>query len=109
VTIVSDWHGNAWADGHAVLGGITTVLPPNGPSCQLSNAANAVSTAGSYHRGGCHVLLTDGAVRFVTENIEAGTPTNSVVTDANNNAGQESLYGVWGAAGTRNGSENKSL
>lgn len=29
------------------------------------------STAGSLHSGGCHILLGDGAVRFISENIDA--------------------------------------
>lgn len=28
---------------------------------------------GSLHRGGCHVVLGDGAVRFISENIDSGT------------------------------------
>ena len=27
----------------------------------------------SYHVGGCHALLMDGAVRFISDNIDAGT------------------------------------
>jgi hypothetical protein len=91
----------------------TTIIPPNGPSI-CGNNANAcnndiVKTAGSYHRGGCHVLLADGAVRFVTENIEAGNASVGIDLRAASNAGIESPRGLWGALGTRAGSENKSL
>jgi hypothetical protein len=107
-------HGLAWASGNFIFGGINTVLPPNGPSCRgagatLADQLTAVSTAASYHRGGCHVVMNDGAVRFVTENIESGNPNAVSVTDASGNAGSESPYGLWGALGTRNGSENRSL
>ncbi|QDT45593.1 putative major pilin subunit [Gimesia alba] len=36
----------------------------------------ANTVLGSYHTGGTHVLLTDGAVRFVSENIDFGTLAN---------------------------------
>jgi hypothetical protein len=53
--------------------------------------------------------MTDGAVRFMTENIEAGSASNIAVTTQNANDGSESGYGLWGALGSRNGAENKSL
>jgi prepilin-type processing-associated H-X9-DG protein len=31
---------------------------------------------GSVHTGGCHVLMLDGAVRFVSENLDRVTQTN---------------------------------
>ncbi len=107
--LAAEGHGLAWSSSLFVFGGMNTVLPPNGPSCRGNSQFTAVSTAGSYHKGGCHVLMGDGAVKFVTENIEAGVATNPSVSDAYGNAGTESPYGIWGAAGTRNGSENKTL
>jgi prepilin-type N-terminal cleavage/methylation domain-containing protein len=109
--------GNFWHDGHAVRGSVQTIVPPNGPSCHSTNAidlvgiAYVVSTVASYHRGGAHVLMTDGAVKFITENVDAGSNAATVLTstNANNNAGIESPYGLWGALGTRNGSENRNL
>ncbi len=99
-----------WARGLMVLGGFNTVLPPNSPNCSNStDTQTAVVGAHSYHSGGCHVLMTDGAVRFVSNNIEAGNSSAATVTDLNGNPGIESPYGVWGAAGSRNGAENKSL
>ncbi|HET6425222.1 MAG TPA: DUF1559 domain-containing protein [Planctomycetaceae bacterium] len=44
------------------------VLPPNGRSCMYPPGRIA-TTANSQHTGGVHVLLCDGAVKFVSENI----------------------------------------
>ena len=63
-----------------------------------------MGTAGSRHQGGCHVLMTDGAVKFITDSIEAG---NSSAPDVRNGGiggsapGSISPYGLWGALGTR--------
>lgn len=61
------------------LGGMTTVrYPPN--SYWLSGAPSSASSEyevntvlNSFHVGGIHVLLTDGAVRFISENIDMDT------------------------------------
>jgi hypothetical protein len=58
-----------------------------------------VYSAQSTHEGGVHVLLGDGAVRFVNENIDSGNKQAAEVF------GGRSPYGVWGALGTRNGGE----
>ncbi len=89
-----------------------TVLPPNGPNVCAANANNNCNnnimlTAASYHQGGCHVLMTDGAVRFVTDNIEAGD--KNVGVNLNADSGRESPRGLWGALGSRAGAEAKSL
>jgi prepilin-type N-terminal cleavage/methylation domain-containing protein len=114
VAVVANVGGDRWMRFHDCF--FNTMVPPNGPSIcgtgtLISNACNnnVMMTAGSYHRGGCHVVMTDGAVRFVTENIEAGNQTTGFDMMAAANAGIESPWGLWGALGTRNGSENKSL
>lgn len=116
--------GRRWTDSGIHYTGMNTVLPPNGPNCghQIVNNwdtdwIGGIFPPGSHHQGGCHVLLLDGAVRFMTENVEAGNPASPSVFTANVAGsgtggavvGSESPYGLWGALGTRNGSENKSL
>ncbi len=51
------------------------------------------------HTGGCHVLMGDGAVRFVSENIDTGNLSAAQVTSGN------SPYGIWGALGSMMGGE----
>lgn len=43
--------------------------------------------------------MTDGAVKFISDSIEAGDGSAPVVTSAN--PGRVSPYGLWGALGTR--------
>ena len=97
--------GDRWADGRPAFTGFQTILPPNSPSCTNSSNSedpnNAIYSAASAHTGGAHCLFADGAVHFVSENIDSGnssaTPPGRVTTP--------SPFGVWGALGTRNCSE----
>ena len=87
-------------------------MPPNGLSCS-GNAGNAATdvytmiTASSYHSGGVNVGMADGGVRFVSENIDCGTPT--VTVSGGQNRVGKSYWGVWGAMGSINGGETESL
>ncbi len=118
VTLQAGWKGAAYARGHALYIGVNTILPPNGPSCSgafssgssaIGDTNDVIATVTSYHKGGAHVLMTDGAVRFITENVDAGNKNwNRSPADWCGTQGDESPYGVWGAMGTRNGSENKT-
>ncbi len=59
---------------------------------------------------GVHVLMGDGAVKFVTDSIEAGNQ-NSVHVDNNVNhlaPGLQSPFGLWRALGTRAAKETQS-
>jgi prepilin-type processing-associated H-X9-DG protein len=110
-TRVSSRAGSITWDGQTENVGFNTVIPPNGPSC-VNNGANADSTQGvlppgSRHSGGAHCLMGDGAVRFISENIDSGNlaaPDTATTSDTNTRAGQ-SPYGVWGALGSRNGGD----
>jgi len=69
----SQQRGMRWCDGRPRLSSFTTILSPNGPSCSWSgDGSDGVYSAGSRHQVGAYVLFGDGAVRFVTDSIEAG-------------------------------------
>ncbi len=87
---------------------VLTILPPNSELCGNSNAVSiVVAPPSSRHQGGCHILMGDGAVTFVTDSIEAGDVSRGQVgihaqhTDPDSLPGIESPYGLWGALGTR--------
>ncbi len=94
--------GSLWHSGLAPFVGFTTVLPPNAPTCLADNWGDTwgVYSASGYHPGGVMALLADASVRFVAETIDTGNLTAPEV------ASGPSPYGVWGALGTRSGSES---
>ncbi len=48
--------------------------------------------------------MTDGAVKFITDSIEAGNSSAPVISQPNI-PGSQSPYGLWGALGTRGARE----
>jgi prepilin-type N-terminal cleavage/methylation domain-containing protein len=89
-------NGRRWASGKSEKGSVVqTILPPTQPSC------SSLNTVSSRHVGGAHVLMGDGAVRFISSNIDAGNQT----VDAMTITAGPSPYGVWGALGTAQGGE----
>ncbi len=110
VTLSERGRGGAFADGAGGYSLVHTILPPNSPSCAIGNAdpLEGVFSAGSFHEGGCHVLMGDGAVIFITNSIEAGVATDPSYRNNSHDPGTTSPwspYGLWGALGTPAGEE----
>jgi prepilin-type processing-associated H-X9-DG protein len=105
-TVQGTW-GKYWHDGQPMYVGFNTVLPPNGPACSEDggNWGDRVHLAippTSDHPGGVNGVFADGSVRFITDTIDTG------------NLGAEqfdsgpSVYGVWGAMGSKSGGDQVS-
>lgn len=105
-----------WADSRAYYTAVHTILPPNDPNCvdgnNDGNHSGVISTAGSRHPGGAHVLMGDGAVIFITDSIESGDPEQPTACVQRGGTvgrslvpGSASPYGLWGALGTRDTGE----
>ncbi|MCL2742976.1 MAG: DUF1559 domain-containing protein [Planctomycetaceae bacterium] len=94
-----------YADGRHFANYFNTIIPPNGPSCQVNEATDgrSMNAASSYHSGGVNVVLADCAVRFVSETVDCGPSTAKIRTLGKSN------FGVWGAAGTAASGESSSL
>ncbi|TWT80788.1 hypothetical protein CA13_22340 [Planctomycetes bacterium CA13] len=95
--------GYRWADYHDFYGIMQTVLPPNSEVC-FAGISTGNYPASSRHQGGCHVLMGDGAVKFITDSIEAGNSRAGAVWlkgTGSRAPGSISPYGLWGALGSR--------
>jgi len=96
--------GMRWADGSLRVSGVQTVLPPNSMSATTSTGElDGILSAASHHPGGVHIAFGDGAVKFVSEKIDAGDPTKpgAAMQEGYARAGSRSPYGIWGAMGSR--------
>lgn len=109
-----DGRGFRWASYRPNFSGFFTIGPPNSNICTEQNAGNSgYYHASSRHQGGAHILMGDGAVKFITDSIDAGDWRNRNGADAYGGgaapegaqpyqqAGAKSGYGLWGALGTR--------
>lgn len=102
--------GFRWADGAALYTSFNTILPPNSELCVAGGDAGiGPLSSSSRHVGGVHVVLSDGAVKFITDSIDAGDPSTGTVIRGGagpRRPGSQSPYGLWGALGTRNAGES---
>lgn len=131
IQLASVGRGGRWADGASAIAAVNTILPPNSPSCSVGKQLTApgIYSAGSFHAGGAHVLMADGAIKFITESIDHGDSNTAVVRltksneakgvdpvetdheDDNDSSSQskyvhkESPHGIWGALGTARSQE----
>lgn len=100
---ISQWSGLRWTDGVPAFTGITTVLGPNKGVFSHSNwdGSDGIYEPNSHHPGGVHCLMGDGAVKFISENIDTG----NITADSRQAMNGPSPYGIWGALGSINGEE----
>lgn len=106
--------GYKWAYARIFYNGMNTILPPNREVCMQGTGGNLVHFEGvcppsSRHQGGAHVVMGDGAVKFITDSIEAGNSGSPHVrlpgAPTYLNAGTPSPFGLWGSLGTRGAKE----
>ena len=99
--------------------GTTTQLPPNSPYCTNSSATAcqpddgaSMPSMSSYHSGGVNVAMADGSTRFISDSIDCGDTTltfDSASKTSYNTLIGESRGGIWGAMGSVNGGESRTL
>ena len=98
--------GYKWALARPLYTGVFTILAPNTELCFSGNGSQEREgdvMPSSRHQGGVHVLMCDGAIKFITDSIDAGD-SNSAQVRAGAGflaPGSASPFGLWGALGTR--------
>ncbi len=95
-----DRRGSKWMASPVLYTGFFTMLPPNTETCHHGNYhEDYIASTSSHHQGGTHVLMGDGAVKFVTDSIEAGNSGSEQVKYPDSPpalpAGSASPFGLW--------------
>jgi hypothetical protein len=105
---VNRWRNARILDGRVMYTAFNTILPPNAMSCVWANSenCNGFYTANSNHTGGVNTARVDGSVAFVSDSVNTGGLPS---TRQGRFLQGESPYGVWGALGTPQGGESRSL
>jgi len=97
--------GFRWASGTATYSSFTAILPPNSELCvTFFDTGQGMLSSSSRHPGGVHVVMGDGAVKFITDSINAGDSNMGTVHADGigpRAPGSPSPYGLWGALSTR--------
>ncbi|GHT39619.1 prepilin-type N-terminal cleavage/methylation domain-containing protein [Planctomycetales bacterium] len=103
---------------------LSTVLPPNSGNFANSGDSDVASwvlgSASSNHSGGVNSSRVDGSVSFVSNTIDTGAEKSPARTIPANDMGKDSspkiryldpdsVWGVWGALGTKDGGESVTL
>ena len=94
ITLRSGAPGYNWLNGRGPNCRFVTRLPPNGPSCA------GISPPRSRHHGGVMAVFADGAVQWISQNIQT-----SIVDMLPTSVSTPSVHGVWGAMGSRAGAD----
>lgn len=100
--------GFRWADSIGLMTGCNTILPPNAELCFGGGASTTGTlTFSSRHPGGTHAAMGDGAIKFITDSIDCGSLEGTVTRNGTGSLAPDSpsVFGIWGASGTRDQSE----
>ena len=103
--------GQAWVDGNPGHTCFFAVMPPNSVSCTTTVGTSALNSptvvsASSFHESGATVAMCDGSVRFINDNVDTGNLSASRPDKYSRNP---TVYGVWGAIGTRDCGETVGI
>ena len=109
-TGASGKRGFRWADFYPLYSQCNTILPPNSEVCMArGHTSDGIVPPSSRHQGGVHCAMGDGSIIFFTDSIESGEYglQGTVTVDGVGEfaPGQPSVFGLWGALGTRSGNE----
>ncbi|MDR0609201.1 MAG: DUF1559 domain-containing protein [Planctomycetaceae bacterium] len=108
-TLGNVFRGHSFSLGYPARVGFCAAVPPNSPSVDNRNNATdpekgwGAFSASSYHVGGVNIALFDGSLRFISDNVNHGDLTLTVVRPG------PSPYGIWGALATISGKDSISF